>query len=102
MLCIIYYHNQGICQASPAENYIWLEIKQFDLSADYIFFGKNGSDASGHSQTLDHAEPKTPADFLMSMRGVLHPNRRKNRNCPAGSLEGKRRLERVWWDFRQN
>ncbi len=45
--------------------------EQFDLSADYILFGKNDSDASGHSQALDHAELKTLTDFLVSMRGVF-------------------------------
>lgn len=45
--------------------------KQFDLSADYILFGKNGSDASGYAQALDHAELKTLTDFLISMHGVF-------------------------------
>lgn len=45
--------------------------EQFDLSADYILFGKNVSDVSEVSQALDHAELKTLTDFLVSMRGIF-------------------------------
>lgn len=47
--------------------------EQFDLSADYILFGKDVPHTVDHAQTLNNTEMKTLTDFLVSMRGVFAP-----------------------------
>lgn len=47
--------------------------EQFDLSADYILFGKDVPHTVDPAQTLNNSEMKTLTDFLVSMRGVFAP-----------------------------